>query len=96
MLSRQASPFERATYANFTFFTPILVGRTLMKVTGIKPESENNVNVSALNGFFGKLFECRMFLAQNLRLPFRRLNRSDRKKALIQVCDIHSASRCTK
>src|SRR5687768_5405087 len=40
---------ERATYANFSFFAPILFGRLFMKLTGIKPESENNVNVSALN-----------------------------------------------
>ena len=36
---------ERATYANWTFFAPILAGRTLMRVTGIKPEFENNVNI---------------------------------------------------
>ena len=60
---------ERATYANFTFFTPILVGRTLMKVTGIKPESENNVNVSALNGFFGKLLSAERFWLKNFDFP---------------------------
>ena len=61
---------ERATYANFTFFTPILAGRTLMKVTGLKPESENNVNVSALNGFFGKLLSAERFWLKNFDFPF--------------------------
>jgi SAM-dependent methyltransferase len=61
---------ERATYANWTFFAPILAGRSLMKLTGIKPESENNVNVSALNGIFGKLFASERFWLKNFNFPF--------------------------
>ena len=61
---------ERATYANWTFFAPILAGRTLMKITGIKPESENNVNISALNGIFGKLFSSERFWLKNFNFPF--------------------------
>ena len=61
---------DRATYANWTFFAPILAGRMLMKLTGIKPESENNVNVSALNGIFGKLFGAERFWLKNLNFPF--------------------------
>ena len=61
---------ERATYANWTFFAPILAGRTLMKLTGIKPESENNVNLSALNGVFGKLFSAERFWLKNFNFPF--------------------------
>ena len=61
---------ERATYANFTFFAPILAGRTLMKLTGLKPESENNVNISALNGVFGKLFSAERFWLRNFNFPF--------------------------
>jgi SAM-dependent methyltransferase len=61
---------ERATYANWTFFTPILVGRTLMRITGIKPESENNVNVSAMNGVFGKLLGAERFWLRKFNFPF--------------------------
>jgi SAM-dependent methyltransferase len=61
---------QRATYANFTFFAPVLGGRTLMKLTGIKPESENNINISALNGLFGKLFSAERFWLKNLNFPF--------------------------
>ena len=61
---------ERATYANFTFFAPILGGRTLMKLIGIKPESENNVNISALNGVFGKLFSAERHWLKRLNFPF--------------------------
>jgi len=61
---------ERATYANWTFFAPILAGRILMKITGLKPESENNINVSALNRVFGKLFASERFWLKNFNFPF--------------------------
>jgi SAM-dependent methyltransferase len=69
-LEKAGYKVERATYANWTFFLPILAGRTLMKITGIKPESENNVNVSALNGIFGKLFASERIWLKNLDFPF--------------------------
>ena len=34
-LEKAGFTVERATYANWTFFAPILGGRTLMKLTGI-------------------------------------------------------------
>lgn len=61
---------ERATYANFTFFAPILGGRTIMKLTGIKPESENNITISGLNGVFGKLFSAERFILNKMNFPF--------------------------
>lgn len=61
---------ERATYANFTFFAPILGGRTLMKLTGIKPESENNITISGLNGIFGKIFSAERHILNKVNFPF--------------------------
>lgn len=61
---------ERATYANWTFFVPILAGRMIMRITGIKPESENNITISALNGVFGKLFGAERFWLRHLNFPF--------------------------
>ena len=69
-LEKASFQIERATYANWTFFAPILVGRTIMKITGIKPESENNVNVSALNGIFGKIFSSEKLWLKNFNFPF--------------------------
>ena len=69
-LKKAGFQIERATFANWTFFAPILAGRTLMKVTGIKPESENNVNISALNGVFGKIFGAERFWLKNFNFPF--------------------------
>ena len=69
-LEKAGFTVERATYANFTFFAPILGGRTLMRFTGIKPESENNVNISALNGVFGKLFSAERHWLNRFDFPF--------------------------
>ena len=69
-LEKAGFEIERATYANITFFAPIFAGRSLMKLTGIKPESENNVNVSALNGIFGKIFSAERFWLKNFDFPF--------------------------
>ncbi len=62
---------ERATYANLTFFAPILAGRLLMRATGARPASENNINVSALNGVLGHIFGAeRFWLSRRLNFPF--------------------------
>jgi len=61
---------ERATYANISFFGPILLGRLLMRATGIRPASENNINVSALNGVLGRLFGAESALLRRLNFPF--------------------------
>ncbi|MGD9588176.1 MAG: class I SAM-dependent methyltransferase [Pyrinomonadaceae bacterium] len=60
---------ERATYANFTFFAPILGGRVIMRLTGIKPESENNITISGLNGVFGKIFSAERHLLKHVNAP---------------------------
>ncbi|HZH91693.1 MAG TPA: class I SAM-dependent methyltransferase [Pyrinomonadaceae bacterium] len=62
---------ERASYANLTFFAPILAGRLLMRATGARPASENNINVPALNGVLGRLFGAeRFWLRRGLNFPF--------------------------
>jgi hypothetical protein len=61
---------ERATYANITFFLPILLGRKLMQLTGVKTESENNLNVAALNGIFASIFGAESKVLRHLNLPF--------------------------
>ena len=60
---------SRATYANLTFFAPILGGRLFMRVTGIRPESENNVNITALNGVFGRVFSAERHWLSRANLP---------------------------
>lgn len=61
---------ERATYANLTFFAPILLGRVLMRLTGARPESENNINVPALNGVLGRVLGAERFWLRRASFPF--------------------------
>jgi SAM-dependent methyltransferase len=61
---------ERASYANITFLAPILFGRLLMRATGLRPASENNVNVSALNGVLGRVFGAERHFLRRFNFPF--------------------------
>lgn len=69
-MERAGFEIERATYANITFFAPVLAGRTIMKLTGLKPASENNINISALNGIFGKIFSAESVWLKRANIPF--------------------------
>ena len=61
---------ERATYANISFFLPVLMGRVLMRLTRIRPASENNINIKALNGVFGRIFGAESSILRHMNLPF--------------------------
>jgi hypothetical protein len=61
---------ERSTYANITFFLPTLIGRLVMRVTGLKPESEANINVSALNGVLGWILGAESWWLKRMGFPF--------------------------
>src|ERR1041385_5008338 len=69
-LQQAGFQIERASYANITFFGPILLGRWLMRATGWKPASENNVNIGMLNGFLGRIFGAERWWLQRTNLPF--------------------------
>jgi SAM-dependent methyltransferase len=61
---------ERATYVNITFFAPILLGRLLMRLTGFRPASENNLTLKSINGILGKIFGAERFLLKHVNFPF--------------------------
>lgn len=61
---------EQITYANITFFGPILLGRLLMRVTGFRPASENNLTVGFLNGFLGRILGAEAALLRHVGFPF--------------------------
>jgi len=61
---------ERATYANLTFFLPILIGRVLMRLTRIRPSSENNITIGALNGLLGRILGAEGWWLQRMNFPF--------------------------
>lgn len=70
VLEQAGFEVERTTYANITFFLPILLVRQLMRVTGIKAESENNINVPALNGVLGRLLGAESWILKRMNIPF--------------------------
>lgn len=70
VLEQAGFEIERTTYANITFFLPILAMRQLMRLTGIKADSENNINVSALNGVLGSVFGAESWFLKRMNLPF--------------------------
>lgn len=61
---------ERATYANITFFLPILLVRKFMRLTGIRTETENNIGISAFNGLLGRVFGAESSFLRRMNLPF--------------------------
>jgi SAM-dependent methyltransferase len=61
---------EHSTYVNITFFLPILIGRILMRLTGYRPESENNLTIGFLNGILGAIFGAEATLLRYLSFPF--------------------------
>lgn len=70
VLEQAGFEVERTTYANITFFLPILVMRKLMRLTGIKAESENNINVTALNGVLSRVLGAESTILRYTNLPF--------------------------
>lgn len=61
---------ERATYANISFFFPILLVRKFMRLTGLRAESENDINVPAFNRLFGSILSAERLWLRHLNLPF--------------------------
>jgi SAM-dependent methyltransferase len=70
VLEEAGFEIERTTYANITFFLPILLMRKFMRFTGIEAESENNINVSALNGILGQMLGAESLILKFTNLPF--------------------------
>ena len=70
VLEQAGFEIERTTYANITFFMPILAMRKLMRLTGIKAESENNINVSALNGVLARVLGAESLVLRYMNIPF--------------------------
>ncbi len=61
---------EWASYANFSFFMPVLIVRTVMRWLGLRADTEYGINISPLNGLFAQLFAAERFLLNNGKIPF--------------------------
>jgi SAM-dependent methyltransferase len=69
-VSKSGLIVERATYANITFFVPILLGRLLMRISRLRPASENNISVGPLNGLLGRILGAEGAVLNKTNLPF--------------------------
>jgi SAM-dependent methyltransferase len=61
---------EWASYANISFFLPVLVVRSVMRWLGLRAATEYGINISLMNGPFSRLFAAERFIFKRGGLPF--------------------------
>ena len=61
---------EWASYANISFFLPVLVVRSMMRWLGLRAATEYGINISLLNGPFSSLFAAERFVLERGKIPF--------------------------
>jgi SAM-dependent methyltransferase len=61
---------EWASYANISFFLPVLLVRSVMRWLGLRAATEYGINISLMNGLFSRLFAAERFVLERGRLPF--------------------------
>ncbi len=60
----------KSSYYNFFLFIPILLGRRLMHIFGLKIESENEINFPILNFFLKTIFSLEPHIIKRSSFPF--------------------------
>ncbi|HET6974673.1 MAG TPA: methyltransferase domain-containing protein, partial [Pyrinomonadaceae bacterium] len=61
---------EWSSYANTSFFLPVLAVRSVMRWLGLRAETEYGINISVMNGLFARLFAAERLILKNGSLPF--------------------------
>ena len=61
---------EWASYANISFFVPVLLVRSVMRWLGLRAATEYGINISLMNGPFSQLFAAERFVLQRGKFPF--------------------------
>ena len=61
---------EWASYANVSFFLPVLVVRSVMRWLRLRADTEYGINIPLLNGPFSQLFAAERFFLDGGKLPF--------------------------
>jgi SAM-dependent methyltransferase len=61
---------EWSSYANLSFFLPVLVVRSVMRWLGLSADTEYGINISLMNGPFSQLFAAERFVLKGGKLPF--------------------------
>jgi ubiquinone/menaquinone biosynthesis C-methylase UbiE len=60
----------KSSYFNFFIFVPILLGRRLIHIFGLKIESENEINSPIINFFLKSIFSLEPYLLKYFSFPF--------------------------
>jgi SAM-dependent methyltransferase len=76
---------EWSSYANVSFFLPVLLVRSVMRWFGLRAATEYGINISLMNRPFSSLFAAERFVFKRGRIPFgvsavciaRRVEKSD-------------------
>ena len=61
---------EWSSYANISFFLPVLLVRSVMRLLGLRAATEYGINIPLLNGPFSRLFAAERFILKRWGLPF--------------------------
>src|SRR5215217_688182 len=61
---------EWSSYANISFFLPVLLVRSVMRWLGSRADTEYDINISLMNGPFSRLFAAERFVLNGGKLPF--------------------------
>jgi len=61
---------RRASYMNFFMFPPVLLVRSLLKLLGVRLDSEARLNPATTNGIVASIFSLEAKLIPRVRLPF--------------------------
>ncbi len=61
---------EWSSYANISFFMPVLLVRSVMRWLGLRAATEYGINISLMNGPFSWLFGAERFILKRGKIPF--------------------------
>jgi SAM-dependent methyltransferase len=69
-LRQEGFKIMKSSYFNFFLFFPILFGRRLIQLLGLKIESENKINFPLINFFLKIIFSLEPYLLKYFSFPF--------------------------
>ena len=69
-LRREGFDILKSSYFNFLLFFPILISRRLIRLFGLKIESENEVNSPLINFFLTSIFSLEVYALKYFSFPF--------------------------
>jgi hypothetical protein len=60
---------ERSTYANISFLIPVFLVRKFMKLTGVRTDTENSINLPVFNRPFGAILGAERHVMRLMDIP---------------------------